>query len=78
METDEELARIPAKLVAKDRSGMRCHENRCAALAGQVGVATACTIYDIRPEVCRACQPGDDACRIAREWHGLEPLEASR
>ena len=55
---------------------MRCDGNRCMALSGIIGAATACTIYAIRPDVCRACQPGDEACRIAREWHGLPALEA--
>jgi len=50
---------------------------RCAALSGVVGEATACTIYDIRPAVCRACEPGDDACTIARQKHGMPPISAS-
>ncbi len=77
MESDADLARIPAKLIAKDQSGMRCDGDRCSALAGKIGVSTACTIYAIRPDVCRACQPGDEACRIAREWHGLAPIAAA-
>ncbi len=75
-ESDEDLARIPAKLVARDHSGMRCHGNRCAALDGEIGDWVACTIYAIRPDVCRACQPGDEACRIARDWHGLPRLKS--
>ncbi len=74
MESDEELALIPANLVAADETGMACDGNRCKALIGIVGEATACTIYAVRPEVCRACLPGDDACEMARARHGLPPL----
>ena len=31
-------------------------------------------IYELRPDVCRECQPGDDACTMARERAGLPPL----
>jgi uncharacterized protein len=54
---------------------MRCDGDRCMALAGEVGVATACSIYAVRPEVCRTCQPGDDACRMARLRYGLSLIE---
>jgi uncharacterized protein len=39
-------------------------------------VWTSCSIYDVRPEVCRACLPGDDACTIARTHYGYPPLAA--
>ena len=71
LEDDATLARIPADLVADDASGMRCTGDRCAALAGVVGGSTSCTIYALRPDVCRACLPGDDACRMARSRFGL-------
>ena len=63
-----------AALVAADQSGMRWTGTRCAALAGEVGKATACTIYAVRPQVCRDCMPGDDACAMARARHGLPVL----
>jgi Fe-S-cluster containining protein len=70
-EDDAQLARIPEKLVAKGESGMRCDGARCSALAGEVGKSTSCTIYDIRPDVCRACMPGGDDCLIARRAFGM-------
>lgn len=76
LETDEELARIPDRLVAADLSGMRCEHDRCQALIGEIGTWTACTIYAVRPIVCRDCVPGDDACRIARSRVGLPELTA--
>jgi hypothetical protein len=55
-------------------SGMRCDGDRCSALSGKIGVATACTIYAVRPEVCRTCMPGDVECAMARRRHGLPVL----
>lgn len=71
LEDDETIARIPAVLVDDERGRMRSTDNRCDALTGQVGRATGCSIYALRPDVCRACLPGDDACLIARRHHGL-------
>jgi Fe-S-cluster containining protein len=75
-ESDEALDRIPSKFVAESLSGMRCEEDRCAALVGRIGVETSCAIYADRPDVCRACLPGDDACQMAREKHGLPLIYA--
>jgi uncharacterized protein len=74
LETEAEIAKIPREYVDDARGTMRCTGNRCAALAGEVGVATACTLYAVRPQVCRACQPGDESCAIARQRHGLSPI----
>jgi uncharacterized protein len=71
LESDETLALIPEKFVSADLSGMACENDRCLALAGEIGKHVACTIYAVRPEVCRACMPGDPECLIAREHHGL-------
>lgn len=74
LEDDAAIGRIPAALVAANGAGMRCDGDRCAALRGKVGQATACTIYDARPDVCRACEPGDEACNMARRRFGLSAL----
>jgi Fe-S-cluster containining protein len=74
LETDADIARIPDDLVARDGGGMRCTGHRCAALAGTIGKLVACTIYDVRPLVCRDCLPGDAACNLARERHGLAAI----
>lgn len=53
---------------------------RCIALAGEIGIATHCTIYARRPEACREFAPlaligiGDESCDAARRRHGLPPL----
>jgi Fe-S-cluster containining protein len=57
-----------------DTSAMRCDGHRCAALAGKVGTSVACTIYTARPDVCRDCTPGDEACLIARAGFGMPGL----
>ncbi|NEW94003.1 YkgJ family cysteine cluster protein [Rhodopseudomonas sp. BR0M22] len=74
IEDDSALDAIPAALVNARQSGMRCEADRCAALSGTIGQATACTIYALRPEVCRDCQPGDPECAMARRKFRLPPL----
>jgi Fe-S-cluster containining protein len=73
-EDDADLERIPPALVDEGLGRMRCNGDRCAALVGDVGVATACSIYALRPQVCRTCLPGDDACAVARRRFGLAPV----
>src|SRR5437879_13573669 len=73
-EDDAALDRIPADLVNEKLSGMRCEGERCAALKGKIGEATSCSIYEVRPEVCRTCMPGDAECAMARKKVGLPVL----
>jgi Fe-S-cluster containining protein len=73
-EDDAQIDRIPAKFVAADESGMRCDGVRCTALTGEIGKSTACGVYAVRPDVCRACLPGGDDCAMARQAHGLPAL----
>ena len=74
LESDAEIAAIPEGLVSASGSGMRCEAHRCAALAGEIGSHAACTIYAVRPLVCRDCQPGDDECNMARAKYGFPAL----
>jgi len=76
-DSDDALALIPPNLVNEDATGMACDGDRCQALVGIVGEVTQCSIYAVRPEVCHACLPGDEACSMAREAWGLEPLDTS-
>jgi len=71
MERDSDLDLIPRAYVDRDLGRMRCSGDRCTALVGEVGISTACAIYAVRPDVCRACLPGDDACRMARRRFNL-------
>lgn len=69
LEDDAALARIPARFVDDEAGRMRCDGDRCSALSGKLGEHVACGIYDVRPIVCRDCQPGDEECLIARAYH---------
>lgn len=77
LEDDSQIERIPSQLVNDRQSGMRCEGDRCLALIGKIGLETRCAIYAVRPDVCRACQPGDDACNMARERYGLATLDVA-
>ncbi len=74
LETDADIDLIPPALIDDSLGRMGAEGDRCAALAGEVGKSTGCTIYAIRPIVCRDCMPGDDACLEARARHKLPPL----
>lgn len=76
MEDDAALARIPEAYVNARMSGMRCEGNRCAALTGKIGQSTSCAIYEMRPDVCRACEPGDAECTMARRRFGISAIRA--
>jgi Fe-S-cluster containining protein len=71
LEDDAALARIPARFVDDEGGRMRCVGDRCTALVGEVGVATSCAVYAVRPDVCRLCLPGDDECLRARALFNL-------
>jgi uncharacterized protein len=71
LESDADLDLIPRAYVDDSLGRMRCFGNRCAALVGEVGVSTACAVYSVRPDVCRACVPGDEACKMARRHFNL-------
>jgi Fe-S-cluster containining protein len=71
MEDEVQLDSIPSRYIRADEGGMRCDGVRCSALSGEVGKFTACGIYELRPDVCRACVPGGDDCLMAREAHGM-------
>ena len=74
LESEAELEAIPARYFDLARGRMRCIGERCSALVGSVGKATACAVYPLRPLVCRDCQPGDEACGLARVRYGLPAL----
>lgn len=71
LETDAAIARIARRYVDEGLGRLRCDGDRCSALLGEVGMATSCAVYAVRPDVCRACAPGDEACRMARAKFGL-------
>ncbi len=46
-------------------------EGRCLALRGRLGRRVECTIYKIRPRVCRLVEAGSDECMQARASRGI-------
>ncbi|MGC1349024.1 MAG: YkgJ family cysteine cluster protein [Xanthobacteraceae bacterium] len=72
LENDADLDQIPRAYVDDEHGRMRCSGDRCTALVGDVGISTACAIYILRPDVCKACLPGDDACEMARRRFNLQ------
>lgn len=74
LESDAEIAAIPAALINARGSGMKCEGHRCTALNGDIGRHATCTIYNARPQVCRDCQPGDEECNMARAKYGFTAL----
>jgi len=79
-ESDERGGGVPASLVI-DLSdtlvrlrGTDHSPPRCAALAGRIGERVRCGIYEWRPGPCRELEARGDACRRARQRHGLPAL----
>ena len=55
------------------RTGYDSHGNcRCGALNGVIGEDVNCSIYELRPTVCRKFTSGTGACYMARRAAGLE------
>lgn len=75
-DSDGDIAAIPPAYVNAENTGMHCIGNRCSALEGKVGAATTCLAYAVRPDVCRACEPGNAECSLARQSFGLPALAA--
>jgi Fe-S-cluster containining protein len=66
-----------------NRCYLRIEEGRCAALVVDVVGVTdgaaprfVCSIYEARPDVCRALERGGGACRSDRHEKGERPLLA--
>ena len=80
---NRDASKIPAKLVVIDivkfhdtkaslqeawlRGKRVMGRWQCRALKGTIGERCACSIYDIRPKVCREFEPGSQGCILARE-----------
>jgi Fe-S-cluster containining protein len=60
--------------IAVDRVLPRQPENgHCVNLYGSPGEQIGCTIYEDRPQVCRAFDAGSDRCHEYRRIYGFEP-----
>jgi Fe-S-cluster containining protein len=77
--TLEDMARIPPGMTVSSFGSWRKMArtgNRCVALTGTVGVDARCSIYDIRPQICREYDPAAriGECNMCRAGHGLHML----
>lgn len=66
--------RVPEQFVTADERGMRVmahgEDGWCSALDLNT---MRCSIYDLRPGICRKFSMGSAFCRAERDaWHGLE------
>jgi Fe-S-cluster containining protein len=50
---------------------MKTTNNRCVALTGKVGCDVGCSIYNNRPNACRAFAAGSTLCLEARAAAGI-------
>lgn len=84
-ECDDAVPRgVPERLTVRvspfRRAMRRSRTGRCVALRGAPGRRVRCSIYERRPSVCRAFEPGwaagsaDDRCAGARARLGLRPF----
>ncbi|HKX31706.1 MAG TPA: YkgJ family cysteine cluster protein [Blastocatellia bacterium] len=80
---NKDVSKIPAKLVvidivrlhntqvARQESWLRGKRVtgrwQCRALDGTIGEQCSCSIYAVRPKLCREFEPGSQGCLIARE-----------
>jgi Fe-S-cluster containining protein len=75
-----DMQRIPAEMQEPSGFGnvlkMRKIGNRCVALTGTIGVDARCSIYEIRPTVCREYDQSTRVaeCNMCRAPHGLPDL----
>jgi uncharacterized protein len=65
---------VPVTASIVRMAGTDAAEPRCVALAGEIGSAVKCTIYDDRPSPCREFDTEHAACKRARQRCGLAPL----
>jgi Fe-S-cluster containining protein len=67
---------IPEDLIDLDNERMQSYGNRCSALEGKIGCRVGCSVYAVRPLVCREFQAGSDDCLMVRCELKLDPLAA--
>lgn len=80
---NNDVSKLPPQLVVIDRfrlhnskatlqdtwlRGKRVNGRwQCRALKGTIGEKSLCSIYDVRPKLCREFEPGSEGCIAARE-----------
>jgi uncharacterized protein len=57
---------------------MRMEHGRCVAFRDDLGGGlSGCSIYEVRPDICRDFQAGSGDCHAARRRRGIEPQGAT-
>jgi uncharacterized protein len=59
-----------------NRCYMRMHDGHCSALAVSAEGQFVCTVYEQRPEVCRALERDSSECHAERALKAERPLQA--
>jgi Fe-S-cluster containining protein len=65
-------ARVPVAMRSPDGCWLGQQSGRCVALAGRIGIDPRCTIYEARPEMCRAFGAGSAHCQMIREAYSIK------
>ncbi len=50
-------------------------QHQCIALDGDVGISVNCTVYDKRPDICRAVERGSPICLFSLGFHDIAPSD---
>lgn len=82
--TEKQNQQVPKNLIIKINNktsamiGANKFKGKCSGFAGEIGRSCACTIYESRPDVCRAFPvflrngKQNPKCFKARVYHGLK------
>ncbi|MFO0748030.1 MAG: YkgJ family cysteine cluster protein [Myxococcota bacterium] len=65
------MGKLAVRNVARQIHLRLTPDGRCVALEGKLGQSVHCSIYDVRPTVCRRVQPGTEECLNARRERGV-------
>jgi Fe-S-cluster containining protein len=57
----------PTGLSMRVKGNPSSNQSRCVCLEGAVGRHVTCLSYTVRPDICRAFEPGSAECRLARQ-----------
>ncbi len=74
------VGEIPASVgrPSEPQRFMKMTQGHCGALRTAVPNQFLCAVYEERPTLCRALEPGSDCCREARARRGVQSPAARR
>jgi len=68
-------AGIPEDLIDFEHERMQCYGERCSALVGEIGSDAQCSVYALRPLVCREFESGSEDCIMVRLSFNLQAAQ---